>query len=408
MTLSSFVNSSFDGGAATPPAGQRGGKQHVSEWWSLWVSWRGLAAVVCLAVTLLLLWADSLSDDEDGMNGGEGVLGRPATLISRQQQKVLTDSVDSVWRQTEQLLKLAAEGADADDKVLQEAKRLQKDAQKLATAIRPPVPFYRTTFVNGTDYLADYNVAAALRPPQRAYGYGPRPAFRYPEDTPNSTFHKIPHAVVSYVPKAYYFPNFISRTMAEKAIALARPQMRRSEVAKYEGSSSDMVEDSRTSDGAWLNEDDFTATIKERMHAVTNLPRKQFEAIQVLRYKKGQMYSSHHDFFDPALYGKQDWNRAATFYIFLSDAHTGGEFSLPRANGQAQPPNLSRCDTGLRVKAKAGHAVLFYGMRPDWHLDPFSLHTGCPVEAGEKWSLVVWMQVKGASISPTVEEDMWE
>jgi hypothetical protein len=41
---------------------------------------------------------------------------------------------------------------------------------------------------------------------------------------------------------------------------------------------------------------------------------------------------------------------------------------------------------------RAGLATLFYGLRPDGQLDPFSLHAGCPPTAdnGTKWAVNKW------------------
>jgi len=38
------------------------------------------------------------------------------------------------------------------------------------------------------------------------------------------------------------------------------------------------------------------------------------------------------------------------------------------------------------VKARKGNALLFFSMKPDGSFDGASLHSGCPVIRGEKWS----------------------
>jgi prolyl 4-hydroxylase len=50
-------------------------------------------------------------------------------------------------------------------------------------------------------------------------------------------------------------------------------------------------------------------------------------------------------------------------------------------------------DTPLHVHPKKGDAVLFFSLHVDGRLDPSSLHGGCPVVAGEKWSATKWMRV---------------
>jgi prolyl 4-hydroxylase len=38
------------------------------------------------------------------------------------------------------------------------------------------------------------------------------------------------------------------------------------------------------------------------------------------------------------------------------------------------------------VKPRVGDALLFYSLTPDGTQDKLSLHAGCPVIKGEKWS----------------------
>ncbi|MCI19162.1 prolyl 4-hydroxylase subunit alpha-1-like, partial [Trifolium medium] len=47
---------------------------------------------------------------------------------------------------------------------------------------------------------------------------------------------------------------------------------------------------------------------------------------------------------------------------------------------------------GLCVKPIKGNAVLFWSMGLDGQSDPDSVHGGCPVLAGEKWSATKWMR----------------
>lgn len=47
----------------------------------------------------------------------------------------------------------------------------------------------------------------------------------------------------------------------------------------------------------------------------------------------------------------------------------------------------------LSVKPRKGDALLFFNLRPDAVPDPLSLHGGCPVIEGEKWSATKWIHV---------------
>eukprot|EP00660_Eupelagonema_oceanica_P005068 gene5068-2154_t len=140
------------------------------------------------------------------------------------------------------------------------------------------------------------------------------------------------------------------------------------------------VTEIRTSHGAWLDDSIPAARIvRDRIQKVTGFPRANFEQMQVLRYYTGQKYVSHFDFFNPSGYGKQNWNRAITCFLALSTVDRGGETTFPQAGGAiGVPGDENGCSTGLQVKQVKGAAVLFYDMRQDYNLDPFSRHGGCP------------------------------
>jgi prolyl 4-hydroxylase len=45
------------------------------------------------------------------------------------------------------------------------------------------------------------------------------------------------------------------------------------------------------------------------------------------------------------------------------------------------------------VKAKRGDALLFYSLTPAGDMDKSSLHAGCPVTKGVKFSATKWIRV---------------
>lgn len=47
----------------------------------------------------------------------------------------------------------------------------------------------------------------------------------------------------------------------------------------------------------------------------------------------------------------------------------------------------------ITVKPRKGDALLFFSLHPDAVPDPTSLHAGCPVIEGEKWSATKWIHV---------------
>ncbi|XP_039020380.1 probable prolyl 4-hydroxylase 10 [Hibiscus syriacus] len=89
----------------------------------------------------------------------------------------------------------------------------------------------------------------------------------------------------------------------------------------------------------------------------------------------------------------------AAVLMYLSHVEEGGETVFPSAKGNVSAVRwwneLSECGKGgLSVKPKMGDALLFWSMILDATLDPSSLHGGCPVIRGNKWSSTKWMRVQ--------------
>ncbi|CAI5976956.1 unnamed protein product [Closterium sp. NIES-65] len=157
------------------------------------------------------------------------------------------------------------------------------------------------------------------------------------------------------------------------------------------------------------------------------------EAMQVLRYQEGQKYEAHHDFFEKE--GQQGGHRYATVLMYLTEGLMGGETVFPDAKqGQGQQGGhryatvlmylteglmggetvfldakdpVEKDDTwsecgkqGVAAKPIRGDALLFFSLTPSAELDLKSLHAGCPVISGEKWSATKWIHV-GAFYTPS-------
>ena len=261
--------------------------------------------------------------------------------------------------------------------------------------------------VQGVDFEASYD-AAHLEPADESYDY-PKDgsaAFQYPEDIKPQL--GIPFHILSYKPRIYYFPRFLSDEESDNIKDEASKRLQRSGVVPIKGKKSTGIDKVRTSFGCWLdNSHKSVEDVRRRILSVTGFNTTQVEKLQVLRYEIGGKYESHHDFYQP--HGaksaeeaeemwrnkwNKNWNRAATFFLYLHDTEEGGETVLPRANGGPQPASMRDCTKGLRVKPKRGSAVLFYDMKPNHQTDDYSLHGGCPVVKGVKWAAPQWLHVK--------------
>ncbi|KAI3460431.1 hypothetical protein Pfo_017094 [Paulownia fortunei] len=205
--------------------------------------------------------------------------------------------------------------------------------------------------------------------------------------------------VLSWEPRAFIYHNFLSKEECEYLINLARPHMVKSTVVDSKtGKSKDSRV--RTSSGMFLRRgrDKVIRDIEKRLADYTFIPAEHGEGLQVLHYEVGQKYEPHYDYFLDEFNTKNGGQRIATVLMYLSDVEEGGETIFPAAKGNfSSVPGwneMSECaKRGLAVKPKMGDALLFWSMRPDATLDPTSLHGGCPVIKGNKWSSTKWLHV---------------
>nr|XP_010940405.1 probable prolyl 4-hydroxylase 3 [Elaeis guineensis]XP_029116066.1 probable prolyl 4-hydroxylase 3 [Elaeis guineensis] len=205
--------------------------------------------------------------------------------------------------------------------------------------------------------------------------------------------------IISWEPRAFVFHNFLSKKECEYLINLAKPHMEKSTVVD---SATGKSKDSRvrTSSGTFLQRgrDKTIRDIEKRIADYTFIPVEHGEGFQVLHYEVGQKYEPHFDYFLDEFNTKNGGQRMATLLMYLSDVEEGGETVFPSAkvNSSSLPwfNELSECGKkGLSVKPKMGDALLFWSMKPDATLDPLSLHGGCPMIKGNKWSATKWMRV---------------
>ncbi|OAY57606.1 probable prolyl 4-hydroxylase 10 isoform X1 [Manihot esculenta] len=205
--------------------------------------------------------------------------------------------------------------------------------------------------------------------------------------------------VISWEPRSFIYHNFLSKEECDYLINLAKPHMQKSVVVDSKtGKSKDSKV--RTSSGTFLprGRDEKIREIEKRISDFTFIPVEHGEGLQVLHYEVGQKYEPHFDYFKDEFNTMNGGQRIATLLMYLSDVEEGGETVFPSAKGNysAVPwwNELSECGKGgLSVKPKMGDALLFWSMNPDASLDPSSLHGGCPVIKGNKWSATKWMRV---------------
>uniref|UniRef100_A0A803Q5E7 procollagen-proline 4-dioxygenase n=1 Tax=Cannabis sativa TaxID=3483 RepID=A0A803Q5E7_CANSA len=206
---------------------------------------------------------------------------------------------------------------------------------------------------------------------------------------------------ISWKPRAFIYEGFLTDLECDHLISLAKSELKRSAVADSESGESQLSE-VRTSSGMFISKakDPIVAGIEDKISTWTFLPKENGEDIQVLRYEEGQKYEPHYDYFADKVNIIRGGHRIATVLMYLTDVVKGGETVFPHAveNPRHKPSttheDFSECaKKGVAVKARRGDALLFFSLLPTAIPDTLSLHAGCPVIEGEKWSATKWIHV---------------
>lgn len=194
---------------------------------------------------------------------------------------------------------------------------------------------------------------------------------------------KIKIALVSQLPKAIVFENFLSDSECDQLIEMAYPSLTRSTGFNLASGTSEVTE-ARTSTGTFFRKGSHPLIneIDQRIADTVNWPIERGEDLQVLHYENGQQYVPHHDYFHEEYGGTQNevqnrgGNRVATFLMYLSTPEEGGATSFPEA--------------GLSIQPQKGNALFFVYPTPTQ--DTKTLHAGEPVTMGEKYVATKWMR----------------
>ncbi|XP_047262329.1 probable prolyl 4-hydroxylase 9 isoform X7 [Capsicum annuum] len=210
-------------------------------------------------------------------------------------------------------------------------------------------------------------------------------------ETGDNSLTSIPFQVLSWYPRALYFPNFASIEQCQSIIKIAKANLEPSSLALRKGETEETTNGIRTS--ASEDKTGVLDLIEEKIAKATMIPKTHGEAFNILRYEIGQRYQSHYDAFDPAQYGPQKSQRVASFLLYLSDVEEGGETVFPFESGQNMDSkyDFSKC-IGLKVKPHRGDGLLFYSLFLNGTIDPTSIHGSCPVIRGEKWVATKWIR----------------
>ncbi|KAL3137205.1 hypothetical protein ABBQ32_006763 [Trebouxia sp. C0010 RCD-2024] len=173
-------------------------------------------------------------------------------------------------------------------------------------------------------------------------------------------------------------------------------QMKRSTVVGKGGQGTQ--DEIRTSYGTFLRRlhDPVVHDVELRLAKWTHLNISHQEDMQILRYGLGQKYGAH---YDSLVEGSP---RVATVLLYLANTtQEGGETAFPAADEWVAPDMSERfgpfsecAKQHVAVKPQKGMALLFYSLNLDGSSDSASLHTGCPILQGVKWTATKWIHTK--------------
>jgi len=138
----------------------------------------------------------------------------------------------------------------------------------------------------------------------------------------------------------------------------------------------------RTSESCNLRMTDrVNLQVEAKINSLTGIRPTQGETIQGQRYAVGQQFKPHHDFFyksEPYWpeQEKSGGQRTWTAMVFLNTPEAGGQTHFPQAN--------------VRVTPRAGNLLLWNNLDEFGEPNPYSLHTGTPVDSGVKYVITKW------------------
>jgi prolyl 4-hydroxylase len=156
------------------------------------------------------------------------------------------------------------------------------------------------------------------------------------------------------------------------------------------------ITDFRTSDVCLDRKDKFLfmkeriyEAVKDRFWYIDNFNINHFDHIQILRYKEGQQYKPHFDFFNMPDKHATDNDRIATAILYLNDDFSGGETKFP--------------ELGRTISPEKG-SLLYFEYKYLHDLNIFTRHQGMPVTKGIKYIISFWIRANPNNSPVTITD----
>lgn len=215
-------------------------------------------------------------------------------------------------------------------------------------------------------------------------------------------FGSLEMTTLSLHPLIFAIEKFLRDDEIDTILELSLPHLASSGVSLKDADIGKPASTWRTSLTYFLkSEHPTTLTIDQRVADLMKIPISHQEDVQVLRYEKTQKYVAHYDAFNykeldsnPSLQKTLQFgyrNRMATVFWYMSDVLDGGSTNFPMAGGLPYPNDVADCSNGINVYPKKGKVIVFYDLLATGDSDNNSLHAGCPVKEGTKFSGNKWV-----------------
>jgi prolyl 4-hydroxylase len=192
---------------------------------------------------------------------------------------------------------------------------------------------------------------------------------------------------ISWSPRVFTFPEFLSQDECFHLISLARPFLRRAMVLDRKTGEQVVGEARSSRNTRMLNplRDIVVEEVEQRLARYAMLPAANAEPITIIYYGVGDQYEPHSDYYPPDDPGSQvglakGGQRLATFLTYLNAVEEGGDTVFPEAD--------------ISVSPTPGMGLLWFNTLHDRTPDRKTLHAGLPVRKGEKWLLSRWIREK--------------
>lgn len=251
--------------------------------------------------------------------------------------------------------------ADAIDRNFQELQSaLQQDPSALSSAERYRALVERNFTALG---IAAFSLDAAIRPP------APDPGAAHVSAAP---------VRISEQPHVFTVDEFVSRGECAHLMTLADRNFRPARELTADRLSQENLHFTGSMAALQMDLcDPVVRVVERRVGAAFGMPASHVEPLSVLRYQGGNSYAPHVDYFDAArmaenqAQGDRSGQRVASFLVYLRPAEAGGETHY--------------ITLGKKVQGRERMALCHFNCLPNGEPDPATLHTGEPVQRGEKW-----------------------